>query len=97
MPTSGRHRLLGGGGAGAPGLLPEGAPLATFTGAFDLGPRYDERRWARLVADRHGAQAHEIELGRFAESIEKIVWHMDEPAAGPGVFPSASRSSPRVT
>lgn len=70
-------------------LLPEGAALATFTGAFDLGPRYDERRWARLVADRHGAQAHEIELGArdFAESIEKIVWHMDEPAAGPGVFP----------
>jgi asparagine synthase (glutamine-hydrolysing) len=70
-------------------LLPEGARLLTFTGAFDHGPRYDERQHARLVAQRHGAEPHEIVMGPadFADSIERIVWHMDEPAAGPGVFP----------
>lgn len=70
-------------------LLPDGARLLTFTGAFDQGPRYDERRYARLVAERYRAEPHEIVMGPtdFAESIERIVWHMDEPAAGPGVFP----------
>ena len=69
--------------------LPAGAALSTFTGAFEGGPRYDERPYARLVAERFGTSAHEIVMGPadFADSIEKVVWHMDEPAAGPGVFP----------
>ncbi|MFO1054803.1 MAG: asparagine synthase (glutamine-hydrolyzing) [Planctomycetota bacterium] len=70
-------------------LLPEGSPLSTFTGAFELGARYDERRYSRLMAERAHAEPHEIVLGAhdFEDSIAKIAWHMDEPAAGPGVFP----------
>ena len=70
-------------------LLPEGQPLHTFTGAFEDGPAFDERRYSRLVAERHGAIAHEIVMGPgdFADAIERVIWHMDEPAAGPGVFP----------
>jgi asparagine synthase (glutamine-hydrolysing) len=70
-------------------LLPQGAPLDTFTGAFDAGPRYDERAHAALVARRSATRPHELVLGPddFVASIERIVWHLDEPAAGPGVFP----------
>ncbi len=70
-------------------LLPEGHTLHTFTGAFEEGPQFDERRYARLVAERHGAVGHEIVMGAadFGSTIEKVIWHMDEPAAGPGVFP----------
>jgi asparagine synthase (glutamine-hydrolysing) len=66
-----------------------GGPLATFTGAFDEGPAFDERRYARQVAALAGAQAHEV-VGReeeFIALLPKLVWHMDEPAAGPGLFP----------
>ena len=70
-------------------LLPPGHDLHTFTGAFEDGPQYDERRYARLVAEEHGTVAHEVVMGAgdFADSIEKVIWHLDEPAAGPGVFP----------
>jgi asparagine synthase (glutamine-hydrolysing) len=64
-------------------------PLKTFTGAFAEGPAFDETRYAREVAQHAGAECLEVWLGadQFAASIERIVWHMDEPAAGPGVFP----------
>lgn len=69
-------------------LLPN-AGLDTFTGAFPEGEAYDETRYARLVAERAGTRAHIRNMGMadFTGSIEKIIWHMDEPAAGPGVFP----------
>ncbi len=71
-------------------LLPGGAALHTFTGAFeDNGTKYDERNWARLVAEANDAKMHEVVLRDrdFVDGIRRIVWHMDEPAAGPGVFP----------
>ena len=65
------------------------APVKTFTGAFHDGPAYDETQYAKLVARSAGTDYHECFLtaGQFQEAIPKIIWHMDEPAAGPGVFP----------
>ena len=71
-------------------LLPAGAELHTFTGAFEeSGTKFDERNWARLVAEANATHMHEVVLGAqdFADGIHRIAWHMDEPAAGPGVFP----------
>jgi asparagine synthase (glutamine-hydrolysing) len=68
--------------------LPD-APLKTFTGAFEDGPSFDERGFARKMAAHAKAENLEVVLGArdFESQIERIIWHMDEPAAGPGVFP----------
>jgi asparagine synthase (glutamine-hydrolysing) len=64
-------------------------PLQTFTGAFVDDAASDERTWSRSVAAHTGAQLHEVEIGvdQLAENFARILWHMDEPIAGPGVFP----------
>ncbi|MEK6642679.1 MAG: asparagine synthase (glutamine-hydrolyzing) [Planctomycetota bacterium] len=65
------------------------SPLKTFTGAFRDGPAFDETRYAKLVSQSARTEYLETYLGPtdFADTIQKIIWHMDEPAAGPGVFP----------
>jgi asparagine synthase (glutamine-hydrolysing) len=65
------------------------APVKTFTGAFDEGAAFDETRHARAVAQAANVEYLQTDLTHrhFIDSIEKIIWHMDEPAAGPGVFP----------
>ena len=64
-------------------------PIKTFTGAFADDAAFDETGYAKLVS--RAAQTEYFEAyftaQDFADSIAKIIWHMDEPAAGPGVFP----------
>ncbi|MCW2924098.1 MAG: hypothetical protein JWM98_1502 [Thermoleophilia bacterium] len=64
-------------------------PLETFTGAFTDDAASDERRWSRSVAKHVGANTNEVEIGvdDLAAQFGRILWHMDEPIAGPGVFP----------
>jgi asparagine synthase (glutamine-hydrolysing) len=64
-------------------------PFHAFTGAFTDDAASDERRWARAVASHAGVQMHEVEIGvdQLADQFARILWHMDEPIAGPGVFP----------
>ncbi|ATF15956.1 asparagine synthase (glutamine-hydrolyzing) [Brevibacillus sp. HB1.4B] len=66
-----------------------GSSLNTFTGAFEEGERFDETRYAKLVAQQTGATYNEIypSSADFMETLPKIIRFMDEPAAGPGVFP----------
>ncbi|MFX4262063.1 asparagine synthase (glutamine-hydrolyzing) [Pelotomaculum propionicicum] len=66
-----------------------GEKLKTFTGAFNEGENFDETRYSRLVADKAGAECLEIypTAEDFIETLPKIIYYMDEPAAGPGVFP----------
>lgn len=70
-------------------LLLGQSPIDTFTGAFGEGEAFDETRYADLVSRAADTTNHQMYLKAqdFADSIDKIVWHMDEPAAGPGVFP----------
>jgi asparagine synthase (glutamine-hydrolysing) len=70
-------------------LLGEEVPIKTFTGAFRDGQAYDETAHARLVAERAGTEYMEryLDAAAFPESMERIVHMMDEPAAGPGVYP----------
>lgn len=61
-----------------------------FTGAFTDDAASDERQWARSVAAFCGGiDLHEVEIGvdQMASQFARILWHMDEPIAGPGVFP----------
>jgi len=64
-------------------------PIKTFTGAFRAGPAFDETRYAKAVSQAAHTDYHETYLTAqdFAASIERIIWFMDEPSAGPGVFP----------
>ncbi len=70
-------------------LLGDDIPLKTFTGAFHEGNEFDETRYAKMVSQSNNTEYLETYLNcdDFAQSIEKITYFMDEPAAGPGVFP----------
>ena len=66
-----------------------GGCLNTFTGYFEEGAAFDERNAARAVADNIKATSHQVAIKQsdFESSIFDIIYHMDEPRMGPGVFP----------
>lgn len=63
--------------------------IKTFTGAFAEGPEFDESVYAREVAAACNAQSFVVfpSAMDFVDSLPRLIWHMDEPAAGPGLFP----------
>lgn len=63
--------------------------LRTFTGAFREGPQYDESGYARIVAGHARTEHHEVwpTATEFADVMPWLIYMMDEPAAGPGLFP----------
>jgi len=63
--------------------------LKTFTGAFREGPQFDEREYAQEVAEACKAKMYEVfpTEDDFIELLPRLIWHMDEPGAGPGLFP----------
>jgi asparagine synthase (glutamine-hydrolysing) len=69
-------------------LEPEGERVRTFSGAFAEGEAYDERRYVREVVERYRTDHSEIlpTYTDLPELLDRIVWHMDEPAAGPGIL-----------
>lgn len=66
-----------------------GGRLPVFSGRFAEGPAYDESHYARLVADNLRAEFIEaVPTGaEFAELLPGLIYAMDEPVAGPGLFP----------
>lgn len=66
-----------------------GSSIHTFTGGFRDGPQYDETGYARLVAEQTAAYHHEVfpTAADFVDAMPHLAWQMDEPAAGPGLFP----------
>ncbi len=64
-------------------------PIHTFSGGFKESPRYDETHYARMAAEQAGSIHHEIFPTEqdFIELMPKLMYAMDEPAAGPGIFP----------
>ncbi len=67
----------------------KGERLRTFTGAFSEGPQFDESGYAKIVAQAVGADYHEIFIpeSEFYEVLPRLIYFMDEPAAGPGLIP----------
>jgi asparagine synthase (glutamine-hydrolysing) len=65
-----------------------GQRLETFSIGFDEA-RYDEREYARYVAQKFGTRHHEflLEPGSI-EVIERIAWHSDEPFADSSALPT---------
>ncbi|MCP4204030.1 MAG: asparagine synthase (glutamine-hydrolyzing), partial [bacterium] len=66
-----------------------GSQLMAFTGKFGEGPEYDETPYARALAEHCGIRLEEIEItcADFVDHIERVIYHLDFPVAGPGSFP----------
>lgn len=64
------------------------APVATFTIGFEEAA-FDERSYARTVAERFGTDHHELVVSNSAADILPILtWHYDEPFADSSAIPS---------
>ena len=63
--------------------------LLGFTGRFSIGPAYDESEYAREVSNHCGFPLYEIDIDEqaFVGNIAKVMYHLDQPIAGPGSFP----------
>lgn len=63
--------------------------LTAFHGRFAEGPEFEETEFARLVAEDAGVNLVEITptAQDFTDLLPRLVYAMDEPTAGPGVFP----------
>ncbi|MEO8398741.1 MAG: asparagine synthase (glutamine-hydrolyzing), partial [Ignavibacteriaceae bacterium] len=61
----------------------------SFTGAFREGDEFDETKYAREVANTSESELFEIypTEDEFIKYLPKLIYHLDEPVAGPGLFP----------
>src|SRR5690606_17540122 len=66
-----------------------GKRLKAFTGAFKEGKEFDETHYAELVSKRSDAEMFTVypTSRDFVDLLPKLIYHLDEPVAGPGVFP----------
>ncbi|MEC7785614.1 MAG: asparagine synthase (glutamine-hydrolyzing), partial [Nitrospinota bacterium] len=66
-----------------------GPGMKAFNGFFPDGPDYDESNFARVAAENVQAELLSIGLSpqQFVEDMPSLIYAMDEPAAGPGLFP----------
>ena len=64
-------------------------PFHTFSGGFRDGRAFDETAYARAAAESAGATHHEVfpTAADFVDQMPSLIYHMDEPTAGPGLFP----------
>lgn len=69
-------------------VRPDG-PFKAFNGRFMDGLDFDESRYAKALADEQNMQLHVADIGEqdFVDNIAKVIWHLDQPTAGPGSFP----------
>ncbi len=67
----------------------DGRPVKTFTIGFDDFEGYDERPYARAVAERYKTEHTEFVVKPNAiDLIERLVWHYDEPFGDPSALPT---------
>jgi asparagine synthase (glutamine-hydrolysing) len=64
------------------------SPLG-FHGKFSQFPGYDESEYAVAAAHHASGLLHTIDISAndFSKNIEKVIYHLDFPVAGPGSFP----------
>jgi asparagine synthase (glutamine-hydrolysing) len=63
--------------------------IRSFTGAFHEGPEFNELPYARVAAEAAGAELFEVfpTEQEFIDLLPTLIYHLDEPVAGPGLFP----------
>ncbi len=66
-----------------------GEPVKTFTIGFDDRDGYDERPYARSVAERFGTEHHdEVVHPEAVELVEQLVYHHDQPFGDSSAVPT---------
>jgi asparagine synthase (glutamine-hydrolysing) len=66
-----------------------GEPVKTFTIGFEDRDGFDERPFARAVAERFGTEHHESVVHPEAvELVERLVWHHDQPFGDSSAIPT---------
>ena len=65
-------------------------PVRTFSVGFDDAEEYDEKRYARMLADRFGAEHHELVVSAadIGNRLPLMVEHLDEPVTDPAMIPT---------
>jgi asparagine synthase (glutamine-hydrolysing) len=62
--------------------------METFAVGFDV-PEYDERPYAKAVAERFGTRHHEFLLEPTGiDVLDRLAWHLDEPFADSSALPT---------
>ncbi len=61
----------------------------SFHGRFLEYPGYDESEFAQYASDQSNGNLNikDIKSDDFRENLEKVIYHLDYPVAGPGSFP----------
>lgn len=61
----------------------------SFTGYFLEGPDFNELEFAREAARASNSELFEVNPTEqeFIDLVPKLIYHLDEPVAGPGIFP----------
>jgi len=65
------------------------APFRIFNGRFANGNEYDESGYASTLAAEQDMQLYVNDISEqdFVDHLERVIWHLDQPVAGPGAFP----------
>lgn len=66
-----------------------GSTMPMFHGRFAEGPHYDESSYAKAVAQQSGGRYREVvpSAHDFVDALPILIHALDEPLAGPGLFP----------
>jgi asparagine synthase (glutamine-hydrolysing) len=64
-------------------------PFKSFSGAFHEGDEFNELEYARIAAKAANSELFEVfpTEQEFIDLLPKLIYHLDEPVAGPGLFP----------
>ena len=63
--------------------------LKTFTGAFNEGPEFNETRYSNEIAAASNSESFVTypTVEEFTDVLPDLIYYLDEPVAGPGLFP----------
>ncbi len=64
-------------------------PIKVFNGLFAEGSQYDESSYAKIVAEASGSTLLSVipTAQQFVDDLPNLIYALDEPVAGPGLFP----------
>jgi asparagine synthase (glutamine-hydrolysing) len=64
-------------------------PIKVFNGLFAEGSQYDESSYAKIVAEASGSTLLSVipTAQQFIDDLPNLIYALDEPVAGPGLFP----------
>ncbi len=70
--------------------LRSGERFQAFIGKFtEFGDAFDESRYVRALTAERDMTLHEVDIGEqdFVRHMADVIYHLDQPVAGPGSFP----------